>query len=397
MSTAPEPPAFPFGDPLGLDVEPELQRLRAEPGMCPVKLPFGGPAYLAVRHQDVKSLLSDRRFSRAQSVGPDEPRLLPLVQRANLLISSDGLEHDRLRRLLNAAFTVRGVERLRPRAEEIIGGLLDTLEKHGGPADLMELFALPVPILMICELLGVPEPDRARFRELAESFLAAKLHQLTVEQIGAAGQELRSYLVELVQTRHREPSADLLGSLVAEGELADEELVGIAVTILIAGHEVLADQLANFTYFLLTHPDHHRRLLEDPEVLPAAIEEMLRYTPLGVSTGSPRRAVEDVELGGTLVRAGEYVLPVMTAANRDESVFANAAEVDFDRPANQHLGFGYGLHRCLGSALARLELQVAMGALLRRLPTLSLAVPAEEITWCEGGLVRGPHTLPVTW
>ncbi|MCM2424450.1 cytochrome P450 [Streptomyces sp. RKAG337] len=397
MPTPTEPVAFPFSDPAGLDVEPELGRLRAGAGLCPVQLPYGGPGYLAVRHQDVKSLLSDRRFSRAASVGPDEPRLLPIVQRANLLIASDGPVHDRLRRLLAAAFTVRGVERLRPRAREIISDLLDTVGKQDGPADLMELFALPVPILMICELLGVPEPDRARFRALAESFLAAKLHQLTAEQIGAAGQELRRYLTDLVAGRHDEPSDDLLGSLVAEGDLSDGELVGIAVTILIAGHEVLADQLANFTYFLLTHPGHHRQLLDDPELIPAAVEEMLRYTPLGVSTGSPRRATEDVELGGTLVRSGEYVLPVMTAANRDDTVFAAADVVDFERPHNQHLGFGFGVHRCLGSALARLELQEAMQALLSRFPGLRLAVPPEELTWCTGGLVRGPHTLPVTW
>ncbi|QMU78155.1 cytochrome P450 [Streptacidiphilus sp. PB12-B1b] len=397
MSTSPEPLAFPFGDPPGLAVEAEFQRLRDTPGLCPVQLPYGGPAFLAVRHQDVKSLLTDPRFSRAESVGPDEPRLLPIVQRANLLMASDGPEHDRLRRRLAAAFTVRGVERLRPRTEAIVGELLDGVEKHGAPADLMELFALPLPILMICELLGVPPKDRLRFRELAESFLAAKLHQLTAQQIGQAGQELRGYLVGLVAGRHHDPGDDLLSTLVTEAELSDEELVGIAVTILIAGHEVLADQLANFSYFLLTHPGHHRRLLDSPELIPSAVEEMLRHTPLGVSTGSPRRATEDVELGGITVRAGEYVLPVMTSANRDASVFDAPEEVDFDRRTNPHLGFGYGVHRCLGSALARMELQVGMGALLQRLPSLRLAVPAEEITWCTGGLVRGPQALPVAW
>ncbi|MCQ4084233.1 cytochrome P450 [Streptomyces sp. RB6PN25] len=397
MSTPDAPVAFPFGTPRGLDEEPEYERLRASEGLCPVRLPYGAPARLVVRHRDVKAVLGDRRFSRIESVGPDEPRLLPIVQRANMLISSDGPEHDRLRRLLAAAFTVRGVERLRPRAQEIVRDLLDGLEKHGSPADLMELFALPVPVLMICELLGVPGPDRARFRELAELFLAAKLHQLTAEQIQSAGRELRDYLAGLVARRHTDPGGDLLSSLVAEGDLSDEELVGIAVTILIAGHEVLADQLANFTYFLLTHPAHHRALLDDPALVPTAIEELLRHTPLGVSTGSPRKATEDVELGGTLVRAGEYVLPVMSAANRDMTVFGGRPEPDFSRADNPHLAFGHGVHRCLGSALARLELQVAMESLLRRLPRLRLAVPAEEIAWCEGGLVRGPLTLPVAW
>ncbi|GAB2750810.1 cytochrome P450 [Kitasatospora kifunensis] len=397
MRSPSEPPRFPFEVPPGLQEQPEFRRLRAEPGLCRVQLPYGEPAYLAVRHQDVKSLLTDRRFSRVESVGPGEPRLLPIVQRANLLMVSDGAGHERLRRRLAAAFTVRGVERLRPKVVAIVSDLLDGLEKQGGPADLMELFALPLPILMICEVLGVPPADRARFRELAESFLAAKLHRLTAEQIGGAGQELRRYLVELVAARHRESTEDLLGTLAAEGELSDDELVGLAVTILIAGHEVLADQLANVAYFLLTSPEHHQQLLTRPESIPAAVEEMLRWTPLGTSTGNPRRAVEDVELGGTLVRAGEYVLPVISAANHDETVFPDADRVDFRRPANPHLGFGSGAHRCLGSALARLELQVAVESLLRRLPGLRLAVPAEEIAWCEGGLVRGPLTLPVVW
>ncbi|MDH6579516.1 cytochrome P450 [Kitasatospora sp. MAP5-34] len=397
MSTSPELPAFPFGDPQGLDVEPQFQRLRSAPGLHRVRLPYGVPAYLAVRHEDVKALLADRRFSRAYSVGPDEPRLLPIVQRANRLNAAEGPEHDRLRRLLAAAFTVRGVERLRPRAERIVADLLDTVEKQGAPADLMELFALPLPILMICELLGVPPADRVRFRALAESFLAAKLHQLTAGQIAGAGQQLRQYLTGLVESSHSDPGDDLLSSLAAEGELSDEELVAIAVTILIAGHEVLADLLANVTYFLLTSPAHHRQLLADPALIGPAVEEMLRYTPLGSSTNNPRRALEDVELGGTLVRAGEYVVPVINSANRDETVFPAAAQVDFSRETNAHLGFGHGLHRCLGSALARLELRTALGALLLRLPGLRLAVPAGEITWCEGGLVRGPLTLPVAW
>ncbi|MEV7603689.1 cytochrome P450 [Kitasatospora sp. NPDC089797] len=397
MSSPPEPPRFPTDVPSGLQEQPEFRQLRTEQGLCPYRLPHGAPAYLAVRYQDVRSLLTDRRFGRAHSVGPEEPRLLPIVQRANLLMVSDGPEHERLRRLLAAAFTVRGVERLRPRVTATVSDLLDGLEKHGGPADLMELFALPLPILMICELLGIPVGDRTRFRELAETFLAAKLHQMTAEQIGAAGQELRQYLVELVAARRREPTGDLLGTLTAEGDLSDQELVGLSVTILIAGHEVLADQLANTVYFLLTNPGHHRELLDRPELVPAAIEELLRWTPQGTSTGSPRRAVEDVELGGTLVRAGEYVLPLLSVANHDEAAFPAADRVDFHRPATSHLGFGAGVHRCLGSALARLELQVALAELLRRLPGLRLAVPAEEIAWCGGGLVRGPYTLPVVW
>jgi cytochrome P450 len=397
MSTHAEHMAFPFVDPPGLEVDPAFERLRKEPGMCRVQLPYGEPTWLAARHDDVKALLGDRRFSRARAVGPDEPRILPIIQRANILIATDAPEHDRLRQALAATFTVRGVERLRPQTQHIVDGLLDDVRGQGSPADLMESFALAVPALVICELLGIPEPERPQFRRLADSFSVPALARLTGDQIRQIGGKLRDYLAELVARQHASPGGDLLGTLVRAGSLTDQELVAIAVTVLIAGHEATADQIGNLTYLLLTHPEHLRRLREQPDLTASAVEELLRYVPLGVATGLPRVATEDVELGGVLVRAGEFVMPVMTAANRDDTVFGDPDQLDFTRRGNAHFTFGHGVHRCLGAALARMELHIAIGSLLARFPTLHLATPAEDVEWCLGGLVRAPVRLMVAW
>ncbi|HET8660000.1 MAG TPA: cytochrome P450 [Micromonosporaceae bacterium] len=388
---------FPPTDLAGLDVDPSLAQLRKDPGMCRAVLPYGKPTWLAVRHCDVKTVLTDKRFSRAAAVGPDEPRILPIIQKANLLIATDAPEHDRLRQLLASSFTVRGVERLRPRVQQIVDALIDDMRRAGPPADLMQSFALPLAGLVICELLGVPEPEQPRFLELVDSFSVPALAQLTGEQIMKIGQELRGYLVGLVERRHSEPGEDLLSTLIRGGGLTDDELVAIAVTVLIAGHEATADEIANFTYLLLINPEQLRQLRERPDLMPSAVEEMLRYVPQGVGTGLPRLATEDVEVGGVLVRAGEFVLPVMTAANHDDTVFSDADRIDLTRSGNAHFSFGYGVHRCLGAALARMELQIAIGALLRHLPDLRLAVPAGDVAWCQGGLVRAPLKLMVAW
>ena len=401
MIGAPEPVTFPSTEVPGLDTDPLIYRLRTEEGMPRVVLPYGKPAWLALRQEDVKAVLTDKRFSRALAVGPDEPRILPIIQRANLLVCTDGPEHVRLRQFLAATFTVRGVERFRPSTQRIVDDLLDEMEWNGRPVDLMEAFALAVPALVVCDLLGVPPTHRKRFCALADSFSVPKLAGMAAEEIMGIGRELRDYLAKLVRLRRKEPGDDLLSTIGCDGQVSDDELVGIAVTVLIAGHEATADQIANFTYLLLTRKEEARELREHPELLPSAIEELLRYVPLGVGTGLPRVATEDTQIGGVLVRAGEYVMPMMTAANRDGTVFDKPDRLDFRRqdsvPTTAHMTFGYGAHRCLGSALARLELQTAIGSLLRRFPSLALACSASEVEWTRGGLVRAPRALWVTW
>lgn len=388
---------YPPTEPVALEVDPALAQLRNEAGMCQAVLPHGKPVWLAVRYDDVKAVLSDKRFSRGRAVGPDEPRILPFIQKANLLIATDGPEHDQLRQVLAAQFTMRGAERLRPKVQQIVDGLLDDMQRQGAPSDLMQALAMPLAGLVICELLGVPGPERSGFRELIDSFSVPALAGLTGEQIMKIGLELRRYLAELVERRHREPGEDLLSTLTRGGKLTDDQLVAIAVTVLIAGHEATADEIANFVYLLLTRPEQLRQLRERPDLIPSAVEEMLRYVPLGVGTGLPRLATEDVEIGGVLVHAGEFVLPVMTAANHDDAAFADPDRIDFTRPGNAHFSFGYGVHRCLGAALARMELQIAIGSLLRRFAGLRLAVPDDEVDWCKGGLVRAPLKLLVAW
>jgi cytochrome P450 len=311
----------------------------------------------------------------------------------------DPPDHSRLRRLVAKAFTVRRVEALRPHVREIADGLLDRMVEQGAPADLVEEFALPLPITVICELLGVPYEDRAAFRTWSDAALSTT--SLPPETIQEYIQNLHDYMAGLVAKRRAQSTDDLLGALVRardeEDRLTEDELVRMGVGLLIAGHETTASQIPNFVYVLLTHPDECARLRAEPALIPRAVEELLRYIPLGASAGFPRYATEDVELGGVLVRAGEPVLAVMASANRDGEVFDDPDALDLAREENPHVGFGHGVHHCLGAPLARMELQVALDALVRRLPGLRFAVPEDELPWKSGMLVRGLTSLPVTW
>ncbi|ONI77914.1 hypothetical protein ALI144C_31420 [Actinosynnema sp. ALI-1.44] len=397
MLDAQEPMKFPSPSVPGLGFDPLVDGLHQVDGLRRAVLPYGRPTWLVTRHEDVKAVLTDSRFSRARAVGPGEPRIVPFVQQANVLLISDGPEHVRLRQLLASAFSVRGVERLRPRTQEIVDELLDELERARPPVELVESFALTVPVLVICELLGVPPERQPRLRALADAFWVPKLAEFTDEVVDGLRRELYEYLRELVRGQRAEPGPGLLGALVRKGQATDDDLLAITVTMLVAGHEAIADQIANIVYLLLTRHELFRELRAHPESLPHAVEELLRFVPLGVGTGLPRVATEDVTVGGTLVQAGEYVLPMMSAANRDEAAFDQPDRLDITREDSGHMTFGFGAHRCLGSVLARMELQVAIGSLLRRFPALALADPVDGVRWIRGGLVRAPQTLKVTW
>ncbi|GDY31462.1 cytochrome P450 [Gandjariella thermophila] len=398
MTTTSEPRTYPFGLPDRLNLDPRYARLRAEEPLIRVRLPYGEDAWLATRYQDVRTVLGDPRFSRAAVLDRDEPRTRPEPTSGGIL-SMDPPEHTRLRKLVAKAFTMRRVEALRPRAQEITDELIDQMIDHGPPADLVEEFALPLPVTVICELLGVPYEDRKDFRRWSDAALSTTA--LSREQVQEYLDNLHEYMAGLVARRRATPTDDLLGALVRardeEDRLSEDELVRLGVGLLIAGHETTASQIPNFVYVLLTQPEHWQRLRAEPELVPRAVEELLRYIPLGAAAGFPRYATEDIELGGVLVRAGEPVLAVVASANRDESVFPDADTLDLRREVNPHVGFGHGVHHCLGAPLARMELQVALGSLVRRLRELRLATPEPELRWKTGMLVRGLESFPVSW
>jgi cytochrome P450 len=393
------PHDYPFSAPDRLQLDPTYQRLRAEEPLARVRLPFGEPAWLATRHSDVRFVLGDARFSRAASVGRDEPRITPRQIEGGIL-SMDPPDHTRLRRLVAKAFTARRVEQLRPPARRFADELLTDMIDKGPPADLVAHFATPLPVRVICELLGVPYADRDRFHVWSEAIVSTT--SLSDEQVRDYLDSLYGYIAGLIAQRRQQPSDDLLSAMVEardtdQDRLTETELVQLAAGLLAAGHETTVTQIPNFIYVLLTHPEQWARLRAEPELIGVAVEELMRYVPLGVAASFARYARCDVEVGGVLVRSGEPVIGSLSAANRDPSVFDDPDRLDLAREHNPHLGFGHGVHHCLGAQLARMELQVAVDAVVRRLPDLRFAVPEAELSWKSGLLVRGLRELPVTW
>jgi cytochrome P450 len=390
---------YPFGDPDRLNLHPLYAELRRQEPVVRVRLPFGEEGWLATRYADVKVVLGDPRFSRAAGVERDEPRTTPRRIGGGML-SKDPPDHSRLRRLVAKAFTARRVQLLRPDATAIANDLIDGMLAAGPPADLVEQFATPLPVRVICQLLGVPHTDQHLFRTWSEAIVSTT--SLPPEQIQEYLVNLRAYMAGLIAQRRVTPTDDLLGAMVEARDadndrLTEQELVELAAGLLAAGHETTVTQISNFMYVLLTHPDRLAELRARPELIPDAVEELLRYVPLGAAAAFARYATEDLDLGGVRIRAGEPVIAALSSANRDAEVFDGPDEVDFDRGANPHLGFGHGVHHCLGAQLARMELQVALTTLLARLPGIHLAVDEKELPWKSGLLVRGLRAMPVAW
>ncbi|WP_030243230.1 cytochrome P450 [Streptomyces sp. NRRL S-350] len=391
----------PFHHTEGLEFDPLLGRLLAEAPIARIRLPHGeGEAWLATRYEDVKVVTTDRRFSRAAGIGRDLPRMTPApIAQAEAINLMDPPAHNRLRRLVAQGFTNRQVERLRPTTQRTVDGYFDEMVEHGAPADLMHFLAGRLPLTTICELLAIPEADRVELRG----------HAVAMMRMGPgsrAGQEaakaaLRAYFGELTAARRADPGEDLISALATArdgDELLDaDELTVMAMVLLVTGHDTSTYQLGNITYTLLTHPEQLAQVRARPEMLPRALEELLRFIPFRQGVGIARVATEDVELGGTLIRAGEAVHVSYLTANRDPAVYERPDELDLDRGAPTHMAFGYGQHHCLGSHLARMELQVAIGTLLRRFPGLRLAVEPAELDWDSGSIWRFPRTLPVAW
>ncbi|MBB0242532.1 cytochrome P450 [Streptomyces alkaliphilus] len=398
MSDQRSPRDYPFGETIALDLDPRYAELRREEPVLRVRCPYGEDAWLVTGYADMKKILGDPRFSRAMAAEHDESRLTPLPIHTSIL-GMDPPDHTRLRRLLAKAFTTRRVELLRPRIEGEAHRLIDGLVAHGPPGDLMEEFAVPFAGTVVCDLLGVPFEDRERFRGWLDAFSATTV--MTEEEIRADTERLHGYIARLMASRRQQPRDDLISAMIEAGHheerLSEKEMVELASVLLIAGHETVSSQLIDSLYVLFTHPGQLKLLQENRELMPTAVEELLRYAPLISHVTFARYATEDIELSGTLVRAGEAVLPAIPSANRDESVFENADLFDPTREHNPHLGFGYGIHRCLGAPLARLELRVALEALLTRLPNMRCAVSTNSLEWKDGMQVRSLLRLPITW
>ncbi|MET7336092.1 cytochrome P450 [Nonomuraea sp. NPDC005650] len=383
----------------GFDPVEDLAKARDGEGVVRVETPFGLPAYLVCRYPDVRQVLSDpARFSNAFTPFPgsgevDADELAKL--RAGQLIGFDPPEHTRLRRMLTPEFTVRRMRRLEPRISEIVEAALDDLERAGRPADLVAHFALPVPSLVICELLGVPYADRAEFQDRSARLLDTSL---PMEQRAAAGREDREYMAGLVAGAQAEPGEDMLGMLVREhgDDLSTDELIGIARLLLLAGHETTSNMLGLGTLALLRHPDQLAMIREDPALIEPAVEELLRWLSI-VHSLPPRTTTTDVEIAGHAIPAGSLVLLSLPAANRDGAFIDDPDAFDIARGAAGHVAFGHGVHHCLGAPLARMEMRIAFPALLRRFPGLALADPDAEVGFRVFSAVYGLRALPVTW
>jgi cytochrome P450 len=380
----------------------EYRCLREEAPVSRLAFPDGKVGWLLTRHQDVRALLADDRFSsdrrrvsspvRRFPIRPDAP-----AARAGSLIGMDPPEHTRYRRMLTRYFTVRRMRELAPRIEEIVSEHLDVMERSGPPADLVPAFARPIPSLVICELLGVPYEDKATFQRCTSTLLRLDASD---DAIAAARDELWHYMLDLVAGKRQHPDGALLGSLIqsdaADGVLTDERLAGVGQLLLAAGHETTANMLALGTYALLCHPDQLCALRQEADLVDSAVEELLRYLTI-VQFGTVRVAREDVAFAGRRIRAGDTVVASLAAADRDPAQFPEPDELDLARPASQHVAFGHGIHQCLGQQLARVEMKVAYSALFRRFPRLRLAVRPDEIPMRDDMFIYGVHRLPVAW
>jgi len=388
VTEAPEMPLYMRRD--GFGPVPELGRARDAEGVVEVETPFGVTIYVVTRYEDIRRVFADAEtFSSAKATfaGP--------ARRDGMLIMYDPPEHTRLRKMLTPEFTVHRMRRLESRISEIVDAALDDLERAGKPADLVSLFALPVPSLVICELLGVPFADRDGFQGRSARMLDMSLPP---EEQRKASRENREYMAELVARAQVDPGEDMLGMLVREhqDDLDTEELIGVADLLLLAGHETTSNMLGLGTLALLQNPDQLALVRDDPSRVEAAVEELLRWLSI-VHTLPPRKTTAQVEIAGRVIPEGSLIIPSIPAANRDGSFIEDPETLDVTRGAQGHVAFGHGVHHCLGAPLARMEMRIAFPALLRRFPGLTVADPAAEPAFRVYGVVFGLKSLPVTW
>src|SRR5882672_9317502 len=397
MTQAPElPPLHMRRD--SFNPTPELREIRETAGVRTITSAFGTEVYLVTRHEDVKAVLSDhQRFSNGRPPGfvvPGTPEVSDeevASSRAGNLLGLDPPEHQRLRRMLTPEFTIRRMKRLEPRIVEIVDAQLDAMESTGPPADLVSSFALPIPSLVICELLGVPYEDREDFQQRSTRQLDLSLPISERLELVRRG---RAYMASLVERSRRNPGEDILGMLVRDHghELTDDELIGVASLLLLAGHETTSNMLGLGTLALLRHSDQLAAVRDDPDAVGPAVEELLRWLSI-VQSAIPRITTTDVEIAGVGISAGQLVFVSLPSGNRDQEFIDSAEVLDIRRGAPGHLAFGHGVHHCLGAPLARMEMRIAFPALLRRFPTLAMAEDFTDVPFRSFHFIYGLKSL----
>ncbi|MFJ3952306.1 cytochrome P450 [Streptomyces libani] len=374
------------------------QPLREAGPLTHVTFYDGRKVWAVTGHTEARALLSDQRLSsdRQNPAFPIPVERFEVIRRVRApLIGVDDPEHNTQRRMLIPSFSVKRIAALRPEIHRIVDGLLDRMLEQGPPAELVSAFALPVPSMVICSLLGVPYADHEFFEEESRRILRGR----TAEEAEDARLKLEEYFAELIAAKQKNPGDGLLDELIEErlrtGSLTHEELVGLAMILLVAGHETTANMISLGTFTLLEHPEQLDRLRAEEGLMPAAIEELMRF--LSIADGVLRVAKEDIEIGGQIIRADDGVLFPTSLINRDDTVYPSPDELDLDRSARHHVAFGFGIHQCLGQNLARAEMEIALRSLFTRIPELRLAVPAAEIPFKPGDTLQGMIELPLAW
>jgi len=380
-------------------------RLRAQAPVHPVKLPSGPMVWLVSRYEDVAPLLKDTRLAkdRRNALGSRPFSRLPAMFRflqaiEHNMLDLDPPDHTRLRGLVHLAFTPRLVERMRARIESLSEELLSRA-LAAGSMDLIAGYALPIPLTVISEMLGIPSADQHRFHKWSSAIVASTASPNLFRVLPAIWRFVR-YIRQVIAAKRAQPKDDLISALVQAEEagerLREEELVAMVFLLVVAGHETTVNLIGNGALALLQFPEQLARLRNDPALDATAVEELLRFhSPVEVST--ERYAREEIQIAGVTIPQGALVYGVLSSANRDETQFEKADVLDLGRERNRHLAFGQGIHYCLGAPLARLEGQIALRRLLDRVPTLRLAVPESSLRWRKGLNLRGLEALPVTW
>jgi cytochrome P450 len=390
--TAPEIAVESLGAEYFQDPHSVHARLRAERPVSAVIMPGGTPAWLVTGYAEARAALTDPRLHKwpEGTVYPDS--LYAAIELH--MLNRDPPDHERLRRLVNKAFTSRRVELLRPRITSITTELLDDMSAQRD-VDLLASFAFPLPITVICELLGIPVTDRDDFRKWSATIVS---NTVTTEVFEADSAAMIGYFMALLAAKRREPADDMLSALISardEGDrLSENELVSMAFLLLVAGHETTVNLIASGMLALLLNPGQFDRLRADPSLLGSAVEELLRYVS-PVNTATFRFAAEPVEIGGARIGRGEPVVIALSSADRDPSRYPEPDRLDLGRDSSGHLAFGHGIHYCLGAPLARLEAEIAFSGLLSRFGSMRLAVPAESLQWRPSTLIHGLEALPV--
>jgi cytochrome P450 len=401
---------FPFEQGFSGDPSARVADLRAQRPVCPIRLPSGTQAWFVTRYDDVQRVMSDDRFSRmvrhgntryaagAEDDGVDLTEEMILKSRS---LSMDGPGHVQLRRLAGQAFTNKRVQAMRPQIQEVTDTLLEAMLATGPPADLMARLAAPLPMQIICALLGLPEEDRAQFSAWSAALIGS--HAITRYSGGdvtEVRQALTEYLMSLIAEKRRRPQDDIL-TVLAHAEdhgdrLTDFEIVAVTRAMLVAGHITTVSMIGIGLWRLFRHPDQFEALKADLSLVNSAVEEILRFQPQG-HFAFPQIATEDTEIRGVEIHSGELVFAPSYGGNRDERQFANAETFDIKRQPNAHLTFGHGSHFCIGAPLARVELEIAYLSLLQRFPGLAPAIPLDQMRWRRGEVVGALEELPVTW